>query len=703
MQEQHEMMDDLRATALRIKFPTFTQESPQENYTSNAQGVTNPIKSAFYNLLQNLSLRPSDNMSRVDTGASSSSSCPRDLIVNEDAHKLTDIQQVPQPVFGLDNFTMRLQQSITSSSIDAEPRCVGVWGMGGAGKTLLAQIAYNSREVREHFKGGKLIWLTVSQTPNIKGLYDSFWRQLGLRPMSFAQLEEYRTRLYDEFLRRRVFLVLDDVWNKGVLEQLDLAKCQGSVTLVTTRNQPVLKKAGVIDEDEVQVGVLSKEVSWKLFYVHAFPRGFSNIPFEIQGVAELVAEECKGLPLALKVIGGSMVGKTTRQEWEFQLNCLQESRELPEQHEEEALFGRLKLSYDKLDNDNPVSKECFLGFAAFPEDYMVTMGKLIEFWKAQGLLDDPTKMFGDDPTRSAYYLVGLLIGRSLIEVVQTGFYSYECKVHDVMRDLALHIIEGQKPITCLYQPGKKLEEFPADWIRTYERQPCEIRKLSLMENFLTTLNGVTFSAPKLEVLLASNETLEAMPKQFLKGIENLKVLDLSTYVKLISLPREVGNLRQLTHLDLHECVNLISLPEEIGKLTQLTHLNLHYCGMLKSFPKEVGKLTQLIHLDLSICNYLEKLPKSIGNLQSLQSLDLSCCFNFKHLPSTMGDLRSLQYLNLDGPSTKGLWGEPRWKLYAQAFGVDICKLIALIELNIFGETCEIVELCDQLLKLVSSW
>ncbi|CAK9859210.1 unnamed protein product [Sphagnum jensenii] len=470
MQEIHQMIYDLGATAQRIEFATVAQESLQENYTrSSAQGITSAIKSALHNLLQNLSLRPTDNMSRVDTGASSSSSCPRELIVNEDAHKLTDIQQVPQPVFGLDNFTMRLQQSITSSRIDAEPLCVGVWGMGGAGKTLLAQIAYNSREVREHFKGGELIWLTVSQTPNIKALYDSFCRQLGLMPMSFAQLEEFRTRLYNEFLRRRVFLVLDDVWNKGVLEQLDLAKGRGSVTLVTTRNQPVLNKAGVIDEDEVQ------------------------------GVAELVAEECKGLPLALKVIGGSMVGKTTRQEWEFQLNCLRESRQLPERQEEEALFGRLKLSYDNLDNDNPVSKQCFLGFAAFPEDRRVKMEELIKLWKAQGLLDDPTQ--------SAYYLVGLLIGRSLIEVVQYG-YSYACKVHDVMRDLALHIIEGQKPITCLYRPGKELVEFPGDWIRTYKRQPCEVRNLSLMNNVLTTLNGVTFSAPKLEVLLlARNQRL----------------------------------------------------------------------------------------------------------------------------------------------------------------------------------------------------
>jgi hypothetical protein len=152
MQEQHEMMEDLRATALRIEFATFTQESLQDTYTtSSAQGVTSAIKSGLCYLLQCLSLRPGDNMSRANTGASSSSPCPWELIVNEDAHELTDIQQVPQPVFGLENFTMRLQESITSSSIDAEPRCV--WGMGGAGKTLLAQIAYNSREVREHFKG----------------------------------------------------------------------------------------------------------------------------------------------------------------------------------------------------------------------------------------------------------------------------------------------------------------------------------------------------------------------------------------------------------------------------------------------------------------------------------------------------------------------------------------------------------------------
>jgi Leucine-rich repeat (LRR) protein len=66
----------------------------------------------------------------------------------------------------------------------------------------------------------------------------------------------------------------------------------------------------------------------------------------------------------------------------------------------------------------------------------------------------------------------------------------------------------------------------------------------------------------------------------------------------------------------------------------------------------------------------------------------------------MGDLRSLQYLDLYNSSFIGLWGEPSGKLYGQAVAADVCKLTALRELHIYGETCEIVELSDQLLKLV---
>jgi Leucine-rich repeat (LRR) protein len=210
-----------------------------------------------------------------------------------------------------------------------------------------------------------------------------------------------------------------------------------------------------------------------------------------------------------------------------------------------------------------------------------------------------------------------------------------------------------------------------------------------MVNDLTTLNGVTFSAPKLEILiLAQNDKLEAMPKQFLETMDNLKVLSLRGCYNLKSLPKEIGKLSQLIHLDLHNCMVLKCLPKEVGKLTQLIHLDLHSCLKLKSLPKAVGKLTQLIHLDLSDCFRLKELPQSIGYLQTLQWLNLSFCTQLEYLPSTMGDLRFLQYLDLRGGASNGLWGKQSWMLYGQAF--DICKLTALTELHISGETCELV-------------
>jgi Leucine-rich repeat (LRR) protein len=191
-----------------------------------------------------------------------------------------------------------------------------------------------------------------------------------------------------------------------------------------------------------------------------------------------------------------------------------------------------------------------------------------------------------------------------------------------------------------------------------------------------------------------------LPKEIGK-LTQLTNLDLNTCENLISLPKEIGKLTQLTHLDLARCISLKSLPKEIGKLTQLTHLHLLNCLQLKSFPEEVGNLTQLIHIDLSSCKDMTKVPKSIGYLQSLQWLSLEDCYNLKYLPSTMGDLKSLQYLSLKHPTVNGLWGKWSKKLYGQAFR-HICQLTTLTNLRIQGGyTCDIVELCDQLSKLVN--
>jgi hypothetical protein len=57
-----------------------------------------------------------------------------------------------------------------------------------------------------------------------------------------VQLEEYRTKLYNEFSRRRVFLVLNDVWKEGGLEQFDLANGQGSIALVIAKKTNMCRR-----------------------------------------------------------------------------------------------------------------------------------------------------------------------------------------------------------------------------------------------------------------------------------------------------------------------------------------------------------------------------------------------------------------------------------------------------------------------------
>ncbi len=145
-----------------------------------------------------------------------------------------------------------------------------------------------------------------------------------------------------------------EVWSKLIWQMVKEASLWWPL-----QNQHVLKKSRMIDEGKVSINVFSLEDSWRLFCVHVFPRGSLNIPlYELQQVARLVVDECKGLALALKVIGGS---------------CMLPQHKLLK--EENKLFGWFKLNYDNLDNDAPQSK-CFLDFVKFPKDFLVPIKDL---------------------------------------------------------------------------------------------------------------------------------------------------------------------------------------------------------------------------------------------------------------------------------------------------------------------------------------
>jgi disease resistance protein RPS2 len=234
-------------------------------------------------------------------------------------------------------------------------------------------------------------------------LYWTLSKKLHLDPELHANQEDYKHYLHTEFIQKRVFLVLDDVWKDKAFDSLDLAKGKGSVTLLSTRNQSLLDRPTPRITQE-HMTRLSKEDSCSLFCVHAF-RPPSNVPSELKALAQSMAEECQGLPLALKVIGRAMFGKTSPElQWEPLLKKLRESC-MQERSVEDELYERLKLGYDILSEDDQRLKDCFLYFAGFPEDFKIYFDEILWGWIGEGLVPGNG---ADDPRADAFSLLNML-------------------------------------------------------------------------------------------------------------------------------------------------------------------------------------------------------------------------------------------------------------------------------------------------------
>ncbi|KAH8936865.1 hypothetical protein BDL97_17G107800 [Sphagnum fallax] len=572
-------------------------------------------------------------------------------VARECDQALQEVHDLPQSMFGLESYVERVETLVTSEGSDAAPQYVGVWGMGGVGKTLLLQRLYGSPKVHCHFQGAKFIWCTVGQTPDIMAVYRTLSKELGFKPEKTANPEDYKLKLHSQFRRKRVFLVLDDVWQDKAFDSLDLAKGKGSVTLLTTRNLSLLERASPHISQE-HMTPLSKEDSWSLFCVHAF-RPPSNVPCELKALAQSMAEECQGLPLALKVIGRAMFGKTSPElQWAPLLKKLRESR-MQEGTVEEELYERLKLGYDLLSEDDGRLKDCFLYCAAFPEDFNIVFSDILCCWIGEGLVPGND---GDDPRADAFSLLNKLWRRSFIESNvevsdEKGFWLF--KLHDVMRDLAFYILEndsGTPPAKqlYLYRAGQNLEEFPQEW-----EAILKARRLSLEGNKLKRLPG-SFYAPELVSLLLCGNPIQCVPASFLRSFPKLRVLNLNG-----------GKFR--------------NLPEDLGDLKDLVCLDLSYCNNLEILPDAVRKLHVLKHLHLTECRSLKCLPSGVVGLTLLQELDTGFCVNLtwaEHTPSGMARAESLGHVY---PTVV-------------ASLEDICGLVALTELHILGNIDPRVEL-----------
>ncbi|KAJ1685498.1 hypothetical protein LUZ63_016888 [Rhynchospora breviuscula] len=520
---------------------------------------------------------------------------------------------------------------------DVHNNIIGIWGMGGIGKTHLLEQINNELSRDPTFKV-VVIFVICSKDCSEENVQNKIIEKLGLS-MS-KSMEQKQNTVYNFLRERSFFLLLDDLWSRidlktiGIPDPMEaVGTCKRKVVL-TTRSTEVCGQMEV--KKKIRVDVLNWDDAWCLFKEKVTEETINSDPL-IQNCATDVVKELGGLPLALITIGRAMHDKMDPREWKQAVKLLKQARlnDLEFSGSNQLVFHTLKFSYDNLKNDT--LKQCFLHCSLWPEDYHIGRDELIQLWMGLGLIDEPTIQEVYDV---GHWCIRRLQAVCLLEMGHG--YADTIKMHDVIRDMALWIAnnQGKDANKWIVMHHAKLSSMPMYHAKfqNYEITiSSDTEKLFIMPNYPSNVSiSITCSSAKLSTLLLSK----------IYFLEDPKTLQLEFFSKL-------------TYLDLSRN-SLKVFPIEICKLIHLHFLNLSSNSFLDtSFPEELGALVNLKYLHLWATN--TTFPnKVLTKLKALKVLDLrhnvrdETFHNFLMIQKELQFLPSFEALGFSIPTSSTL-------------------------------------------------
>ncbi|KAH7690206.1 disease resistance protein RPS2 protein [Dioscorea alata] len=475
----------------------------------------------------------------------------------------------------------RKKEEILQCIMDPEVGKIGVYGMGGVGKTTIMRQIYNQlKEKKDDFD--IVMWVTVSSVFELAKVQKTIAEQLGC-PLLSSDETSRAMELSQALRRRRNFvIILDDIWDVVSLQNVGIPepnRSNGSKVVWTTRFMDICNS--MESQKEIKIEGLTDEEAWSLFKEKV--GGEDIISLEIKPIADQVARECGGLPLALITVGCALRKEKQLPVWRNALHELKTSSTDQIKGMTKYVFGSLKFSYDRLSSDT--IRACFLYCALYPEDSEILVNKLIEYWMAEGLIDEEGSIQTEKDKGHAY--LKELKDACMIQSVRD---DDECvRMHDLIRDLAINITKKQFMVKAELQ----LKESPKEeeWVESLER-------VSLMRNNIEAFKGQP-NCPRLSTLLLHDNYLGRVTfsDTFFKHMHNLRVLDLSN-TGIESFPDSLSDLVNLHALILTGCDKLECLPS-LAKLHKLRQLELGGLSSLEELPHGLENLIKLRHLDIS--------------------------------------------------------------------------------------------------------
>ncbi|KAL5759029.1 hypothetical protein ACOSP7_021640 [Xanthoceras sorbifolium] len=522
--------------------------------------------------------------------------------------------------------------------MDKEIKNVGIFGMGGIGKTTI-MTHINNRLIEEN-KFDHVIWVTVSQTLDLVEVQNGIANSLKKHLSSIKDQKARAGELLSMLRGERFVLILDDIWDVIQLEELGIpepTKENGCKLVITTRSLDVCRSM----KCKIVVKPLSENEALELFFEKA-ELDISKVP-TLKETAELVMKQCAGLPLAIVTIASSLKGEEDIREWRNALSELTNKVRSIKVRDDEV-FVRLKFSFDRLKDEK--IQRCFLYCALYPEDHDIPKTELVDYWIAEGLVEEMDNLQAIEDR--AHIMIKRLVNNCLL-LESINRRERSCvKVHDVVRDMVLRYITSESPL-FMVNAGLKLEELPSG-----QHWKENLDKVSLMNNFISEIpSSMSPKCPILSTLFLQYNPLESIPESFFSQMHGLMILNLSgTEIK--SLPNSISELTSLTALLLNNCYRLKQIPS-LAKLQALQILDLGFTAM-NEVPTGMEMLTNLTNLDL-YSTELHNIPAGIfPKLCRLQKLVINWgletervaveeAARLKNLDSVKVQFRNLQDFN----------------------------------------------------------
>ncbi|KAM4097957.1 hypothetical protein ACJW30_07G041100 [Castanea mollissima] len=507
---------------------------------------------------------------------------------------------------------------------------ISIVGIGGLGKSTLAQYIYNDEMVNAHFE--LKMWVCVSDVFDVKTIVENMIASATKKKPENLLMEQLQDELLKILNQKIYLLVLDDVWIEDKitwdnLKTLLLDGKRGSKVVITTRNKLVATITS--PNSQYFLKSLSDDQSWDLLKQMAFEEGKETIDSDFEVIGRDIVKKCKGVPLAIKVIGSVLYFKKSADDW---LNI--KNNELTNVTEN-GILPVLKLSYNHLSSH---LKCCFAYCSLFPKDYVIDKLTLIQLWIAQGFIQslDTNKPLEDIADQ---YFMDLHWRSFFQEAEEYKGLNMKFKMHDLIHDLAQSVSKSECTLVDINanNVNEKVRHlsFPFYNISIFKENLSKLVKANKIRTFILAYNEWEYDQGTIE---------ESTLKKLISTFRYLRALDLHG-LNMKMLPNTIGTLMHLKYLDLSSN-DIEVLPSCITKLVNLQTLKLSQCKKLRELPVDIQKMVSLKHLEVSSSD-IEVLPSSITKLVNLQTLKLRRLLKLRELPVDIQKMVNLKHLDLE--------------------------------------------------------